>query len=282
MEAFQKDLNDIKRRVIGLEEVKEDVSTILRILSKIERTMEAKNGDAPFGKEILYQPHNKVTSNDKTPLLLSKNVHDAEQSKCDNPRRSERLEERVICIGQGKLENHEMDERANQRVRNKGKLLSTQVEAEENIWKCHFQKNHALSYVATTTPILRPLNFVTPANQIPLPVPQQGVNRDVTMPRKAKRVFDPIPITYTELFPQLLHERLIAPIPGEALRPPYPRWYRFDKQCDYHSGVQGHSVENCNAMKIRIQEMVKAGWLKFEEEPKRPDVNRDSLPTHEN
>ncbi|CAL1413021.1 unnamed protein product [Linum trigynum] len=172
-----------------------------------------------------------------------------------------RIEKGIL---QGKMEIPEGSARLSQKKRKEEEVYSSHKEAKEKTRKSNFQNNQALPYVATTTPILQPPNFMKSTIQHPTPIPRQGANRDVSITRKAKRVFDPIPVTYTELFPRLLHDHLITPIPGETLQPPFPRWYRFDKHCDYHSGVQGHSVENCNALKIKVQDMVNAGWLKFE------------------
>ncbi|CAL1355306.1 unnamed protein product [Linum trigynum] len=151
-------------------------------------------------------------------------------------------------IKQGKMEISEGFVRLSQNKRKEEEMYSTYRETKEKTRKVNSQKNQALPYVATTTPILQPPNFMKSIIQNPTPIPRQGVNRDVSIPRKAKRGFDPISVTYTELFPRLLHDRLITPIPGETLQPSFSRWYRLDKHCDYHSGVQGHSVENCNAL----------------------------------
>nr|KYP31719.1 hypothetical protein KK1_047815 [Cajanus cajan] len=73
---------------------------------------------------------------------------------------------------------------------------------------------------------------------------------------KAERELDKIPISYTELFPQL--------VKASMLQPPYPLWYRPKETCDYHAEAAGHSIENCNALKSRVQELINAGQLKFE------------------
>ena len=49
------------------------------------------------------------------------------------------------------------------------------------------------------------------------------------------------------------------------LRPPLPRWYNVNIRCDYHTGILGHSTENCNALKYKVQDLIKFGKLKFEE-----------------
>ncbi|XP_027343037.1 uncharacterized protein LOC113855605 [Abrus precatorius] len=60
--------------------------------------------------------------------------------------------------------------------------------------------------------------------------------------------FDPIPITYTEL-------------------------------CEYHAGVVGHSIENCKALKFKVQDLIHAGWISFEE--KNPNIGSNPLPGHQ-
>ncbi|KAA0055069.1 RNA-directed DNA polymerase (Reverse transcriptase), Ribonuclease H-like protein [Cucumis melo var. makuwa] len=51
--------------------------------------------------------------------------------------------------------------------------------------------------------------------------------------------FDPIPMTYTELLPQLIQNRQLTPIPMIPIQPPYPKWYDSNAQCDYHAGGVG-------------------------------------------
>ncbi|KAA0058813.1 NBS-LRR type resistance protein [Cucumis melo var. makuwa] len=42
--------------------------------------------------------------------------------------------------------------------------------------------------------------------------------------------FDPIPMSYTELLPQLLKSHQVAIVPQEPLQPPYPKWGTLHKQ----------------------------------------------------
>ena len=34
----------------------------------------------------------------------------------------------------------------------------------------------------------------------------------------------------------------------------------------YHGGVSGHSIEHCMTLKHKVQSLIDAGWLRFEEE----------------
>lgn len=41
-------------------------------------------------------------------------------------------------------------------------------------------------------------------------------------------------------------------------------WYDRNAHCDYHSGTEWHSTENCWRLKLAVQELVKSGKLSFE------------------
>nr|KYP59426.1 hypothetical protein KK1_014862 [Cajanus cajan] len=83
--------------------------------------------------------------------------------------------------------------------------------------------------------------------------------------RKEKRELDKTPISYIELFPQLMKASMLVRTPPQRKQQsPYPLWYRLEETCDYHAGAVGHSIENCKALKSRVQELVDAGKLKFE------------------
>ncbi|KAL5162502.1 hypothetical protein HKD37_07G019609 [Glycine soja] len=46
----------------------------------------------------------------------------------------------------------------------------------------------------------------------------------------------------------------------------------------YHGGVPGHSVEKCLALKYKVQHLMDAGWLTFQED--RPNVRTNPLANH--
>ena len=99
-------------------------------------------------------------------------------------------------------------------------------------------------------------------------------------PQQEKFKPDPIPMTYTELYPKLIQGGLLSLVDIPPLQPPYFRWYNENVHCDYHSGNRGHSTENCTSLKRRVQELIKKGELTFEDED-IPDVNKNPLPNHE-
>ena len=54
---------------------------------------------------------------------------------------------------------------------------------------------------------------------------------------REKKRLDPIPVTYTELLPELLERQLVALSCVLPLQPPFPKSYNPNVHCDYHSGI---------------------------------------------
>ncbi|RDX90187.1 hypothetical protein CR513_27979, partial [Mucuna pruriens] len=96
---------------------------------------------------------------------------------------------------------------------------------------------------------------------------------------RLRRVFTPIPMSYTTLFHQLLQKRMITTTPLQPVEPPYPRNYNPNAKCEYHEGGPSHTTKNCWTLKHKIQDLLEGGWLKFE--AKKPNVSTNPLPPHE-
>ena len=77
------------------------------------------------------------------------------------------------------------------------------------------------------------------------------------------KVYHALLMTYGELLPVLIQNYRISVIPAKPRRPPYPREY--DATCEYHGGVGGLSVENCKALKDKIQSLIYVDQIKFRE-----------------
>ncbi|KAL4281308.1 hypothetical protein GQ457_03G011380 [Hibiscus cannabinus] len=99
-------------------------------------------------------------------------------------------------------------------------------------------------------------------------------------PIREKLSITPIPVTYGELFPQLLKEGLVAVNYVSPLQPPYPHWYKPDAHCDFHGGIPGHNIETCITFKRVVQNLLNAGIVSFEK-PKMPNTAKNPLPNHE-
>ncbi|XP_038999482.1 uncharacterized protein LOC120125037 [Hibiscus syriacus] len=68
----------------------------------------------------------------------------------------------------------------------------------------------------------------------------------------------------------------VSPYPMDPIKPPYPRWYDENAHCEYHGGVQGHSIEGCLAFKRLVQRMQNKNWITFD----TPNVSQNPLPNH--
>ncbi|WVY96649.1 hypothetical protein V8G54_028800 [Vigna mungo] len=101
-----------------------------------------------------------------------------------------------------------------------------------------------------------------------------------TNPRRNQFVnFTPIPMTYTELLPNLVEKGLVAICPMKPVQPPYPRGYDANAKCSYHGGGVGHSTEGCMTFKYKIQALIDSKWLQFQED--KPSVKVNPLSRHE-
>ena len=87
-------------------------------------------------------------------------------------------------------------------------------------------------------------------------------------------------MTYTKLYPKLIQCDLLESVSIQPIRPPYPRWYKENASCDYHSGNRGHSLENYTTLKWRVNDFIKTRALTFEDEDV-PNVNGNPLPNHQ-
>jgi hypothetical protein len=94
--------------------------------------------------------------------------------------------------------------------------------------------------------------------------PHNGNQASISNERK-KIIFDPIPMSYAELYPSLLERNSITPRDPPA-KPVNPRWwYRPEHHCVYHSGAPGHDVDSCFQLKMKVQDLVRSGILILED-----------------
>ncbi|KAL5127961.1 hypothetical protein HKD37_14G040300 [Glycine soja] len=119
------------------------------------------------------------------------------------------------------------------------------------------------------------------APQVPTPNttrPAGNSNATRNFPPRPFQEFTPLPMTYEDLLPSLIANHLAVVTPGRVLQPPFPKWYDPNATCKYHGGVPGHSVEKCLALKYKVQHLMDAGWLTFQED--RPNVRTNPLANH--
>ncbi|KAH1238783.1 hypothetical protein GmHk_08G023389 [Glycine max] len=134
---------------------------------------------------------------------------------------------------------------------------------------------------SSSTPVQPKAPTQREAPQVPTPNtarPAGNSNTTRNFPPRPLPEFTPLPMTYEDLLPSLIANHLVVVTPGRVLEPPFPKWYDPNATCKYHGGAPGHSVEKCLALKYKVQHLMDAGWLTFQEE--RPNVRTNPLANH--
>ena len=115
-----------------------------------------------------------------------------------------------------------------------------------------------------------------PSVQVPYrQQPQRNQYQNQNRNARTRGQYDPITMTYTELYPYLVQQGAITTRP---LTPPdpLPPGFRSDLHCEFHQGAAGHDLENCFALKARVQELIKGDILSFKDVP--PNVVNNPSP----
>ncbi|KAA3472339.1 hypothetical protein EPI10_022826 [Gossypium australe] len=68
-----------------------------------------------------------------------------------------------------------------------------------------------------------------------------------------------------ELYQRLFDTHVVSPFYLKPLQPPYPKWYDPNAQCDYYTGITGHSIENCTTFKKLVERFIKMGIVKSDD-----------------
>ncbi|XP_050890295.1 uncharacterized protein LOC127095683 [Lathyrus oleraceus] len=107
---------------------------------------------------------------------------------------------------------------------------------------------------------------------------QQRTNQQNRAQRPTK--FDPIPVTYTELFPALIQKNLVQIRTPPAAPKELLWWYKPDKHYAFYQGTPSHDIENCFTLKAEVRRLIQSGILSFEDSS--PNVQANLLPKHGN
>ncbi|KAF1876986.1 hypothetical protein Lal_00045130 [Lupinus albus] len=81
--------------------------------------------------------------------------------------------------------------------------------------------------------------------------------------RKRKSLYDPIPMSYAELLPQLFQRSLLTLISSKKVDPPYPQGFNPDASCEYHTGAIGHFIKDCDQLKSKVQYLINSRSIRF-------------------
>jgi len=108
--------------------------------------------------------------------------------------------------------------------------------------------------------------------------PITSTNSGRSFPIKKPIEFTLIPMSYADLLPSLITNQMAVVNPRKIYQSPFPRWYNPNATCAYHGGVSRHSIEQCVAFKHKVQSLIDAGWLTFQED--NPNVRTNPLVSH--
>ena len=82
---------------------------------------------------------------------------------------------------------------------------------------------------------------------------------------------------YAELLPQLLELKLVEKCTMQINPEKLPPNFNANAKCELHSGVQGHSIENCMAFKHKVQDLLDSQAINF---GPTPNITSQPLPPH--
>ncbi|KAH1188147.1 hypothetical protein GmHk_U059976 [Glycine max] len=99
-----------------------------------------------------------------------------------------------------------------------------------------------------------------------LPMTKTTFSTNQKTPTKKKPVeFTPILVSYADLLPYLLDNSMVAITLSKVHQPPFLLEYDSNATCACHGEAPGRSIEHGRALKRKVQSLIDAGWLKFEE-----------------
>ncbi|KAI5386035.1 hypothetical protein KIW84_072563 [Lathyrus oleraceus] len=136
---------------------------------------------------------------------------------------------------------------------------------------------HAVSSHTKRRPSVKRKTICPASNQHQAYQARNNTNTNTSYDRK-RVTFDPISMTYAELYPSLIDRKLITrrDPPAVPINPQW--WYKLELHCVYHSGAPEHDVENYYPLKTKVQDLVKSGILFFEDVG--PNVKKNPFPEH--
>ncbi|KAF1879909.1 hypothetical protein Lal_00022813 [Lupinus albus] len=99
-----------------------------------------------------------------------------------------------------------------------------------------------------------------PQQNYPATHKHEGTSRK----RKRKSLYGAIPMSYSELLPQLVQRDLLTILPFKEVMPPYPNGFNLNACCVYHGGTAGHPTDDCNQLKGKVRDLILEGLVKFQ------------------
>lgn len=90
--------------------------------------------------------------------------------------------------------------------------------------------------------------------------------------------FDPVPMTYAELYPILIQKNWVQTRSPLVVPKKLPYGYKQEALCAFHQNAPGHSLEDCFSLKNEVQKLMRAGILTFKDTG--PNVKTNPMPDH--
>lgn len=119
------------------------------------------------------------------------------------------------------------------------------------------RNNQHHQHVALVTLVINaaPVGQAAPSYQ---PRFQQSANQLNHQNHTERHVqFDPIPMTYAELFPDLVQKNLVQTRTPPAVPEELSWWYKPSQHCAFHQGASGYDIENCFSLKDEVRRLMK-------------------------
>ncbi|KAH1265713.1 hypothetical protein GmHk_01G001370 [Glycine max] len=140
-----------------------------------------------------------------------------------------------------------------------------------SVQQCHYSTNISPSPYPPASYPQRPSLNQPQSLSTTLPIKNttfsknQNTNQEMNFAAKKPVEFTPILVSYADLLPYLLDNSMVAITPAKVHQLPFLQEYDSNAMCSCHGEAPGHSIEHCRALKRKVQGLIDAGWLKFEE-----------------
>lgn len=85
-------------------------------------------------------------------------------------------------------------------------------------------------------------------------------------------------MSYNHILPYLLRGSLIQLRELGPASTALSSGYDVNARCEFHSGAPSHSIENCKALKYKVQDLIDSKAITFA--PNGPNVNNNPMPPH--
>ena len=149
-------------------------------------------------------------------------------------------------------------------------------------------ENHRFAKLEEKLSTIQGVKTASSRNQPPRPRQQSQAQRNFSkqaqnlkpISNKPRDQLISLPEPLSVMFRRLREMGLVSGRPA-TYTPETCKDFRPDQFCEYHQGAAGHSTDNCNTLRRRIQWLVDHGELVFRTPGEAPNIDRNPLPRHQ-